>query len=498
MTKNFSKATTLVFVCAVLLRVVLSLVNTESNDNHLEVIRIMAYENRIPVRNEAHEAFQPKLYHATVAAFLKLVSSDAIWLQVVIAQLVSCAAGVLTLIVAYRFMDELKVTEKVRFLSFSLLALNPDLIGINAQATNDSFVILFVSLALYFGFHFFQRQRTGDLCGMLISAVLAGISKGNGLVVFIAILVVFGIAFYQTQAGSYWTARRMGFCCSIFFVSYLSLVPVLGPYLDHYRHYGSPFVINSDDVPVPFPHFFEKSYSKWSRPGVVSVSDAIFTFRFADLLRNPVISNTFDNYPRHRTSLWSQLYGRAHFAHFDNWPPSWQLPTGGWPWGTWFRPFVLNIGRLILLCALLPTALLVIGLFRKIIDAASFLKGVEMPNSGLSDLLLIVTAVGYIAFVIMYALQYRDFSYMKAIFVFPAFFAFVSIFAGECEGFYKWCFNKRVVRKSVDVMFMALLILYVADVAALIAPLAKEAAQKMYLSPHNVAVSMLTSHLKAF
>ena len=61
-------------VCAlgIVLRVALSLVNLEANDDHVEVIRIMAFENRMPDFEEAWEAYQPKLYHVVVAAVWRL------------------------------------------------------------------------------------------------------------------------------------------------------------------------------------------------------------------------------------------------------------------------------------------------------------------------------------------------------------------------------------------------------------------------------------------
>ena len=78
----------------------------------------------------------------------------------------SCAAGIVTLWIALVFLcSEINVSANVRFLSFSLMALNPGLIGINAQATNDSFVILFASPALYSGYHFFEKRRVRDFIG---------------------------------------------------------------------------------------------------------------------------------------------------------------------------------------------------------------------------------------------------------------------------------------------------------------------------------------------
>lgn len=141
-----------------LLRIVLATVNLEANDNHIEVISVIADEIRIPDRGEFWEAFHPKLYHVTVTALWRALSIASPRIRS--AQLVSCAAGIATLWTALVFLRrEADASAKVRYLSLALIALNSGLIGINAQATNDSFVILFVSLALFLGYRFFCRAR---------------------------------------------------------------------------------------------------------------------------------------------------------------------------------------------------------------------------------------------------------------------------------------------------------------------------------------------------
>jgi len=60
-----------------MLRIALALVNDEANNDHLSVIRVMAYENRIPEKDEFKEAFQPKLYHGTVAALFRILRPGA-------------------------------------------------------------------------------------------------------------------------------------------------------------------------------------------------------------------------------------------------------------------------------------------------------------------------------------------------------------------------------------------------------------------------------------
>src|SRR5262249_47396313 len=119
-------------------------------------------------------------------------------------------------------------------------------------------------------------------------------------------------------------------------------------YLDTARRAGSPFAINRP--PVPWPHFFEETQA--GRPGITSIVHSYLTFRIVDLVLNP--TNDLRMQPRHahRTSLWSQLYGRAHFAHFPAAPQSWKQVHS---------PFINGVGRAIMILALVPTTLMVLG-----------------------------------------------------------------------------------------------------------------------------------------
>lgn len=405
-----------VFALGALLRLYLALVNREANDDHLSVIRIIAFKHHLPRLREAWEGFQPKLYHVSVATLWNLSPWDSPTVRVLIAQLVSCAAGIATLLVVRQALIRRGVSPPIRLLAFAFVALNPALIGLNAQATNDSFVIMFCTLALDRGLEFFRSGGRRDFIVMTVSVVLAALSKGNALVVFVAIAVTLVHAI--VRGGIPGVSRRQVMILSAIFVGvFLVFTIAFGSYRSNWEDTGNPFSVNGD--PAPLPHLIERTYVY--RPGTTSIVDTYLTFRLVDMFEQPFITNGRDVYPLHRTSLWSQLYGRTHLVHFAQHPPSWKN-TG---------QVVLILSRMILALALVPTAMLLMGILRASAQVTMSALRRSPPRETLDQELLALTAVGFIAFIVLYTLRYRDFSTMKAEFLFPGLLAYVLFFAAE-------------------------------------------------------------------
>ena len=436
------------------LRLYLALVNGEANDDHFAVIRIIADEHRVPGIRDAWEGFQPKLYHVSVAALWELSPLHSAGVQVRIAQLVSCAAGVATLLVVRHVLRRRGLSHPVAVLTFAFVALNPTLIGLNAQATNDSFVILFATIALAQGATFLRTGAPRAFAAMTASVTLAALSKGNGLVVFVALAVTMLVGFARSQSIPRLSRRRLFEHFAIFLVVFVVLVGALGAYRANYHDTGDPFAINGPRA--PFPHLIEKT--SVFRPGVESIASGYFTFRFVDLIDHPWITNGHTASPRHRTSLWTQLYGRTNSVHFAQFPPSWASKS----------QLVLAVGRLAFVLALLPTALLLIGMF-------TALKRLISPDAEsrfddrrrLVELLLVLTAFGYVAFVVLYTLRYRDFSTMKAEFLFPGLLAYACIFGDQVQRAAEWSAPRPRVRAVGSASLIALLGLYVVDATIL-------------------------------
>ena len=421
------------------------------------VIQLILKTNRLPEKADCWECYQPKLFHYTSAEFLRLtgLENTNMGAMILAVELVNTVAGLITLLVIGLFLQRLPGKNGLlKVLAFGLLALNPSLIGINSQATNDTFAILFSTLALYTTYAFLQKKKPVTFLLILLFAVLGISSKTNVWITAIAIflaLLIQGWTEKQSRARSVRIACLFGLATML-----LSILNPLNQYITNVREYGSPILLNIERQPLP--HFFKQTTAY--RPGILSIQDGIFTFKFIDLLRHPRIEGG-DVYPPNRTSLWTQIYGHAYSVHFDNWPESWS--TSG------EQGFALS--RSIYVLALLPTLLLLIGAAMEIFLAMKSLikrdpQLAEATHFGLTAL----TFTGFMLFIILYTMEYRDFSVMKAIFLYPAMLTFPLLFVRAGEMFRAFL-TKRAgwVRAGFGIWMVALFILYSADIVTMIA-----------------------------
>jgi len=449
---------TLLLVCLVAagLRVSLSLVNREANDDHMEVVELIRDQRRIPVRADCMQCYHPKLFHAAGALLLMAAGAEG-GARFVLLQLLNTAAGLLTLWIVFLFLKETDgLREPARLLFFSLIALNPKLAAINAQVTNDSFAILFCSAALLF----LRRCLRGGgwkpilWCSAFLS--LAGVAKGTALPVVFTTAAVLGLRVLSAPPG----ARRLRAAQAAAFLGiFLAVAPFFGQYAGKYLRDGSPFVTNHEkDRP---PRLFEESY-EWrsgvrSRPGVLSVFSAYFTFRFGDMLRTPMQNNQVYRYPLHRTSFWSCIFGRTFFARFDCWPPSWRT----------HEPWVLRLGRALLVLGLIPACLLFFGGLEIVSGALRRIREGLDPvlDWEASSVLLVLVSF---CFLIAYTCNYRDFSTAKAVFFYPGLLGFLSLLIRGATLFRPYPALERVL----GVCLIFLCVLSIADAASIATGLA--------------------------
>ena len=446
-----------IFLLATLLRVGLALVNREANDDHLEVARMIMQEKRLPLMDDCWECFQPKFYHLSLAVIFQSLNITQPETQTLVAQLLNVLMGALTIWVAYLFIRSLSTgNDLIKLTAFALLAFNPDLIGINAQATNDSLAILLGTLGAYHAFLFLKQGRDKNLLLSMILISLGITAKTNLFAMAMAITAALAVKALADK-------QKMMFYRAAFFFPLVFISVFVNPISQYLTNYKNNEPVAGMNIGMqPLPGFFEKTY--YARPGITSIQDGFFTFKYINLLKVPRLPLVpYDpNYPDHRTSLWTQVYARAHSVHFANWPSSWSTTDEN----------LFPLTRAIFIFALLPSVLLVVGAWISLFESGrAILKragsSLQAQHYGLFDFLF----WSYVAFVSVYALSYRDFAVMKALFMYPALLSFCYLFIKGAETIQNALKGQKWFMATLVSVTVILIVLYSLDVAILIAHL---------------------------
>jgi hypothetical protein len=440
------------------LRVGLVWFNRQSNDNHMEVVQLMLASARLPQLKDCWECFQPKMFHFTVTMLLRILGMTGLPINGLnlVAEIINLLAGLATVAVAWAFIRRLPVKNKwLQLLAFGLVALNPAMIGINSQATNDTFAILFSSLAIYCTHVFLQRTKLAPFLLAILFTALGIASKTNVWVTAIGIVITLFIHI-SGKAGR--TRRTAGHAIAFLIaVPVLSVINPLTQYAANYQTYGKPVLMNINPLPLP-PLTGISKYN--DRAGILSVKDGFFTFKFINLFEHPRVEYDHDNYPPNRTSFWTMFYGSANSASFSNFPPSWST-TG--TEGFWLTRGIFGL-------AVLPVILLLVG---GLMETFAWLRGFFSRN----DLALQKTGyglfalafLGYLAFAILYAMYYQTFLVLKAIFIFPALLAFPVFFLRAAEP--AQAYLSKHARWSIPIFhadLLALMVLNIIEIVTLI------------------------------
>ncbi|HEY4787705.1 MAG TPA: phospholipid carrier-dependent glycosyltransferase [Bacteroidales bacterium] len=456
-TSSFKVLLYLIFTLAVSFRIVLAAVNKGyANDNHLKVSTLILETGKIPEPQDCWECNQQKLYHFTVAKLWTFLQLNTDKERFLLAQLINAIAGIFTIVICWLFIKKQPFRESAKLLCFSLVALNPGLIAINAQASNDSFVILFGTIVIYSLYKLMNKPTIKSFLILLIFSILAGITKTNSLVLIVGVISVLVIKIISN--GNYKFSLNKGYWGSliIYLIATMLTVGYFGEYFSNYKKYGKPLVYT---VPTgEMPHLYKKT--SFFRPGVQSIIEGYFTFRIIDMIKHPIITNDKYSYPLHRTSVWSQLYGRANFIYFDDWPPGpWQCND----------PKMMTIGRVALSLALIPFLFFLFGLIMdfRIWSALFFRRKIDFLRNS-NEWIFHIFIVGYLIFIILFTAIGRDFSYMKMIYIFPGILAVLIPLLKGGEYVYKNILKNRILFLTFHVIIFVLLLSYLVPIINLI------------------------------
>lgn len=444
-----------IFAVVFLLQFGLAYVNREANDNHLEVVeRLM---QGLPVEKEyCKTCFHPKLYYFLVFYLLKIIHFQNHESLIIFLQFINVIFGIGTLVLVWFFIKGQKTQESIKRLTFALVALNAAIIGINAQITNDSLVILLSVLSTFLFWQFFDTGKIGITFLIAITLGLALSTKANGLILSLGLLSLIAL---KTLSKLISSKRRFSVALNllIYTIIILPFLLFFSPYITYIKTFGTPAVLHIKK-PAP-PKLFEETYDfEIFRPGITSVVSGFFTFRFIDLFQYPHSANAVYYYPLHRTSFWSQMYGRSFTIHFQDWPTTW-INTAS---------YADNLTRLILLFGIIPGTIFMIGLYIAVVKVYTLLKTdfVKFLDNDLTGHVILL--VLFLLFLLYMTYSYRDFSFMKPLYLYPILLTFIRLFILGYNGILNIFHKNLFILKSVNYGLIVLIMLQIFDVSILI------------------------------
>ncbi len=444
-----------VFAIAAILRISLSLVNREANDNHYEVVKLILEGRSGLTMADCHECFHPKLFYYVCAAVvysLDIVSESS---RIVTGQLLNSVAGLLTLGLVLFALNASQFSARWQLWTFALIALNPRFIAINGQFSNDSFAILFATAAIFLTLRLLQAPSLWLSVGTQLVLACALMTKGTTWVVAIAMLIIFFIRALVDESRQH--SRLFVGLYIVTVLNSLISIQMAGYDFEHYDVYAN----MGRGTPL---YVWERT--SVGRPGVQSIIDGYLTFRLVDLVRDPQITNEKAIEQQHRTSVWTQLYARANFAQFEQHPRSW-LTTD---------PSVMFVARCSFVLGMLPLLFLLVGLASGCLRSLRAWRlwgvpGVLLQNN-FGSLFCLLVCLGYIAFIVKFTADYRDFAAMKLIYMLPGVLPFsLALLEGMQTVMERLSLFKYVERGMHCVLF-CLVILHGAGIVALVKHLA--------------------------
>jgi hypothetical protein len=126
-------ATMFVFLIAGTLRVLLSLVNREANDDHYEVVKLILNGRTGLTMLDCHECFHPKFFYYICAALFRGLDLTSESSRIVAGQLLNTFAGMITLLLVFLALNASRCHAKWRLWTFTLIAINPRFIAIHGS-----------------------------------------------------------------------------------------------------------------------------------------------------------------------------------------------------------------------------------------------------------------------------------------------------------------------------------------------------------------------------
>ncbi len=309
-----------VFFLAIALRLLLAIVNREPSGEHFAFIRSLADSHF----SSCAGCIPPLLYHYLCALLMHSLSIYLYDGRLILCQLLSAAAGIGTLTLAYIFIKQLHLSYRHSWLCFSIFALNPRLIAIDTQASPESFFIFFTSLAI---FSLWKILKTGHL--IHVFWLTAGLALGTSFK--IQGLLVAGACIFILALHSIFKRRIVA----------LLLLCVL---------YAAALSLTGRALPkVAGKMFFRINPTAEARPGYLGFQESFLDFKIEKLLQSPIEDLRTSEITH---SYWTRIFASAYSLHsIEPLPSAWKGQSS----------WLILLSRMLFALGLLPWLVGIVG-----------------------------------------------------------------------------------------------------------------------------------------
>ncbi len=143
-------------------------------------------QGELPPSNE-YQFYQPPLFYIVSSVFIRIgmfITRNHTWSDFLyLSQSVSCIASCITLVITAETIKKLKASPTTIIIFVSLTAFYPANILAAGRMNNDSLVLMFMMLSLYFTLMWHEKQMLKYIIGIAVSIGCAMMTKINGAMV---------------------------------------------------------------------------------------------------------------------------------------------------------------------------------------------------------------------------------------------------------------------------------------------------------------------------
>ncbi len=414
-------------VVGVALRLLLFAVNPPTNafDDHFRPITLYLETGEVPDRDACWECYHPPAFYVSSAWVVQGATALGATPPVAqkIAHALPCLYGILTLLVLRALLLRLRLPDFATCTAFAVACFLPRHVYMSAIHSNDTIAYLGVTTSAWLAVRALDAGcRVRDLAWLAAVLAVTVLTKYTSMVVLPMAAASFGVAWWWRVGAP--RARL---------VTGLALACV--PALVVLALFAAP---NVRDHGKAFPSNLELFHQDYLDSGRGRRDLDFLGFAPWRAIATPVLA------PENRDSVWTVLWARAWFdmeprflPYTDPATPEWweayRTWLGGaegdpWPGTAALTPWTRGIGGTLVALGLVPTALMLVGLFRCLVGRWCPLRPADALEAARLAMMPVLTA-GVMAGITLTAWKFPYTFALKTVYILNGLPAFIALTA---------------------------------------------------------------------